>query len=100
MKYLSILLALFLYVGCASEKKENEKPAVVKVSLKIDGMVCTSCENSIKTKIAKVEGVKSVEVSQETGNAEVMFDASKVNTEKIIADIGALGYKASAKSAQ
>lgn len=100
MKILSFVLAIFVFIGCGSEKKEAPKPAVVKVFFKIDGMVCTSCEKSIESKLTKIEGVKFVNVSQENGDAEVEFDASKISEEKLIADIGALGYKASLKQLQ
>lgn len=100
MKILSFILAIFVFIGCGSEKKEAPKHAVVKVSFKIDGMVCTSCEKSIESKLTKIEGVKFVNVSQENGDAEVEFDASKISEEKLIADIGALGYKASLKQLQ
>lgn len=100
MKILSFVLALFVFIGCGSEKKESPKPAVVKVSFKIDGMVCTSCEKSIESKLTKIEGVKSVNVSQENGEAEVEFDATKLSEEQLIAGIGELGYKASVKLLQ
>ncbi len=100
MKILSFVLALFVFIGCGSEKKEAPKSTVVKVSFKIDGMVCTSCEKSIKSKLTKIEGVKSVNVSQESGDAEVEFDASKISEEKLIAGISELGYKAAVKSTQ
>ncbi|MFQ3598343.1 MAG: cation transporter [Chloroherpetonaceae bacterium] len=100
MKILSFVLVLFVFISCGSEKKEAPKPTVVKVSFKIDGMVCTSCEKSIESKLTKIEGVKSVNVSQENGDAEVEFDASKVSEEKLVADIVELGYKASVKQLQ
>ncbi len=100
MKILSFVLALFVFIGCGSEKKEAPKPAVVKVSFKIDGMVCSSCEKSIESKLTKIDGVKSVNVSQEVGGADVEFDASKISAEKLIADISELGYKVSIQSSQ
>jgi copper chaperone CopZ len=92
MKTLVVVFALIAFVGCASEKKVA--PKVVTVSFKVDGMVCNSCEESIKTKLTKVDGVKSVQVSQPDGKAIVAFDDSKINAETLAADIQALGYKA------
>lgn len=100
MKVLSFVLALFVFIGCGSEKKEAPKPAIVKVSFKIDGMVCTSCEKSIESKLTKIDGVKSVNVSKDDGEAEVEFDANKISEEKLIAGIGEMGYKASVKQLQ
>ncbi len=100
MKILTFALVLFVFIGCGPEKKDLPKPSLVKVSLKIDGMVCTSCEQSIESKLTKIDGVKSVQVSQETGDAEVEFDASKITEETLIAGISELGYKASIKQLQ
>lgn len=97
MKRLVFFLVIFVFIGCGSERP---KPNVVTVSFKIDGMVCASCEKSIESKLAQIDGVQSVEVDQKSGDAKVAFDASKVSEERLIADIGALGYKASAKSTQ
>ncbi|MGQ9806110.1 MAG: heavy-metal-associated domain-containing protein [Chlorobiales bacterium] len=100
MKILSFVLAIFVFIGCGTEKKEAPKPAVVKVSFKIDGMVCTSCKKSLESKLTKIEGVKSVNVSQENGEAEIEFDGLKVSEEKLITSIDELGYKATVKQLQ
>ncbi|MCS6988387.1 MAG: cation transporter [Chloroherpetonaceae bacterium] len=100
MRFVVFFLIFFVFIGCGSEKKEPSKANVVKVSLKIEGMVCSSCEKSIESKLAKLDGVQLVEVSQESGEAEVEFDASKVSEERLIAEIDAIGYKACAKTTQ
>lgn len=100
MKVLSFVLALFVFIGCGTEKKQAPKPAVVKVAFKIDGMTCSSCEKSIESKLTKIEGVKSVTISQENGEAEIEFDGLKVSEEKLITSIDELGYKATVKQLQ
>lgn len=97
MKILVFALALFVFIGCGSEKQETSKPAVVKVSLKIEGMVCSSCEKSIESRLTKIAGVQSVTVDHESSSAEVEFDASKTTQDQLIAGIEELGYKASVK---
>ena len=42
-----------------------------KVTVKIEGMMCTHCSGRVKKALEEVEGVKSAEVSHETGEAKV-----------------------------
>jgi copper chaperone CopZ len=93
ISFLALFTALMVSVGCS---KTATPPAekVITVSFKVDGMVCQSCEKSVKTALTKLDGVKSVEVSQPDGKAIVVFDESKQSSQKLIAGIEELGYKA------
>ncbi len=97
MRYMVIAL-LALVVGCSSGNRKDEakkaESTVQKINVSVSGMVCTSCEKSISTKVAKLDGVKSVVASQKDGTASVEFDNSKVNEKDVIAAIESLGYKA------
>ncbi len=61
-----------------------------EIKLKINGMMCTGCENRVKSALALVEGVEKVEADHNTGIVTVTskgdLDISKIK-EKII-DIG------------
>jgi len=61
-----------------------------KVKLKIEGMHCTSCAKLIKDKLESI-GVKA-KIDYKTGNAEIEFDESKTNIEKIKGTILESGY--------
>ncbi|MFN3385862.1 MAG: heavy-metal-associated domain-containing protein [Candidatus Thermochlorobacter sp.] len=93
----SFLLSLVV-IGCSAQKAEPPQAKIQKVNFAIDGMVCSSCEESIQTKLVKLEGVKSVEASTAKKCAIVEFDASKVSEKDLIATIESLGYKAVAQS--
>ena len=43
--------------------------------IKIKGMMCNGCEQTVSDAIQKVTGVHSVEVSHEQGTAKVTFDS-------------------------
>jgi Copper chaperone len=73
------LFFLLLFSSCAQRSQNAVTPTTQKVSFSISGMVCTSCEQSIQTKLAKIEGVKSVQASTAKQCATVEFDASKVS---------------------
>lgn len=47
------------------------------VTLKIDGMTCGGCVNSVRKVIAALNGVNSVDVSLEHAQATVSYDQEK-----------------------
>ncbi len=85
------LAAPLALAGAACEQPADEKT----VSVDVQGMVCTSCEEGIGHALEKLEGVVSSEVDHKQGRAEVRYDANKVKPEQIVATINELGYKAS-----
>lgn len=92
--FLFSFLVLLLVVGCNAPRQEKSEAQFQKVNFSVSGMVCTSCEQSIQTKLAKLDGVKSVEASAAKKCAVVEFDASKVSEKELIATLESLGYKA------
>ena len=61
-----------------------------ETKLKINGMMCTGCENRVKSAVSLIEGVEKVDADHNTGSVTVTskedLDISKIK-EKII-DIG------------
>ena len=55
-----------------------------KIHLMISGMSCIHCKNTVENSIKDLEGIKSVEVSLNPAFADVVFDESKINADKII----------------
>ncbi|RFM24477.1 MAG: hypothetical protein D0433_05695 [Candidatus Thermochlorobacter aerophilum] len=92
------LFFLLLFSSCAQRSQNAVTSTTQKVSFSISGMVCTSCEQSIQTKLVQMEGVKSVEASTAKKCATVEFDASKVSEKELIAAIESLGYKATVQT--
>lgn len=68
----------------------NEEPKTV--TLKITGMSCAGCANSIHTALSKTDGVISDEVKYPGDIAIIKYDASKVSEKEIIAVIEKAGY--------
>jgi len=64
----------------------------MKREIKIEGMTCGHCAMSITNEIATIEGVSSVVVDHEKGNAIV--ESENVSTEALSAAIEEAGYKA------
>lgn len=66
--------------------------AVLKV--KIPSMDCAACAVGIQAALRKQPGVVSAQVSYDTKEAVVRYDAAKLSPEQIIATIDASGFKA------
>ncbi len=69
--------------------------ALQTAELKITGMDCEVCAGVIQRKLLESRGVVRAEVRYPAGSATVEFDASQMNTEKLIAVVNSTGYKAS-----
>lgn len=69
----------------------DENTAVLKV--KIPSMDCAACALNIQSVLKKQAGVVSAQVSFDTKDAVVRYDATKLSPEKIIAAIDQTGFK-------
>ena len=65
------------------------------ITIKIKGMGCQNCVNAVTESLTELEGISKVNVSLEKELAEVEFDESKINADKMIAAIKELEYEAS-----
>jgi Cu+-exporting ATPase len=64
-----------------------------KVTLKLGGMSCTSCAQTIEKALTKTKGVKSVVVNFAAETAYVEFDTAVTGLEKLKAAVAATGYE-------
>ena len=77
-----------------NESKTLEVSATDKaVEIHTSGMTCTGCENTIKSKVKKVEGVKDVMADFKSNTVKASFDPAKTNPEAIKEAITSAGYK-------
>lgn len=85
-----------------SRALSNSDPAVSNVApgnsavlkVKIPSMDCAACAAGIQAMLRQQAGVQSAQVSFETKEAVVRYDASKVSPEKITSAIDETGFKA------
>lgn len=94
-----VVLALFPSYGV----KLVERPAVLApvsfaalqtAELKISGVDCPVCSGLIQRKLLETPGVVKAEVRYPAGSATVEFDATRINTEKLVAAVKDAGYEA------
>lgn len=74
--------------------KKNKTKIGKVVTLKIDGMHCTSCSMSIDGELEDLPGLNSATTSYAKALTKVEYDPEKVDLEKIKTTIKALGYGA------
>ena len=68
--------------------------ALQTTELKITGMDCPVCSGVIQRKLLETPGVVKAEVRYPAGSATVEFDATRTNTEKLVAVVKDAGYEA------
>lgn len=67
---------------------------MVQKTMKIEGMSCASCAQTVEKAAAKLAGVKEANVNLMTEKLTVQFDEAKTNMEDIKSAVDASGYKA------
>jgi mercuric ion transport protein len=77
----------------AANAEDNAPANSKRVTFKVEGMTCASCEPAIRLALQKTPGVKRADVSYERGNAIVDYDPAQVTPEKLRDVINGTGYK-------
>jgi len=62
--------------------------------IKIQGMHCHKCEQSIQKALGEQPGVHEAEVDFNSGQASVLFDGSAVTVAQLMQTIDEVGYQA------
>ena len=68
----------------------------MKTRLKVTGMSCENCVQSITKTLRSVEGVHDAKVDLASGIAEVDFDETKTNVEALCAAVDDIGFDSAA----
>ena len=76
----TLAMTLMLVVGTAVLSAQgNASTAAKKCVIEISDMACSSCASTVQKVLMKMDGVKAAEVSQPSGTASVIYDASKTD---------------------
>ena len=78
----------------ASNTEEINTEKLTTVEIKVEGMTCTGCENTVTNAIMELSGINHAKLSHIDGNAIVEFDSSKTNKDAIVDAINGSGYRA------
>jgi len=71
-----------------------QQSALETVTLKVDGMWCTSCSYIVRGGLSKIPGVVEAKVLARKGTAIVTFDPAQVDVAALIAAVSNYGYPA------
>ena len=63
------------------------------VTLKIDGMHCGACAETIKSLVEKQPGVHAVSVSFDEGRARVLYDSNATGEDHLVAVVQEPGFR-------
>ena len=96
--FIFITIAL-LILSIPADNAWSIEGKVNQVTLKIEGMTCSSCPAMIKTALKKLDGVVDADVSYRDAKATVRYHDGKVTVEQMIKAIEGIGMKASLPAA-
>jgi copper chaperone len=97
MKFIAILSLFVIFMSCTNTEApeaEINPDYVISVQLKVTGMTCGGCENTIQTKLSELPGVDSVKASHIDSSTLVLFDSTLLSSDKILAAFEKLPYEA------
>ena len=94
----NLVVATCLLALASGPSLATEETTKASTTLDIKGMTCGGCVAAVKVALKKTEGVEAYDVSLEKNEADVQFDPSKTDAEKIAAAVSKTGFKASVKS--
>jgi len=63
-----------------------------KTTLKLEGMTCSSCAQTIEKALNKTDGVDQAQVNFAAEKAYVDYDSSKVDENKLVEVVKGTGY--------
>ena len=102
-----IVLFFVLFISCQDKSTETnetteakkEKPekvdtSLAEMTLRVKGMTCTGCENTIKSGLEELKGVASVKASHKDSMAIIQYTLNEVTIEQIRDKIKEKGYVA------
>jgi copper chaperone CopZ len=105
MKKLFLFLSIMgMLVACSSTDKKAKTSGLIMdttqlstIVLKVGGMSCTGCEQTISKAVESLPGVNKATASYTDSVATVVFDPKLVTTEQISNKINEVGYTVLAK---
>lgn len=62
-------------------------------TLKIEGMRCNGCAQTIKALLEREDGVKAAELSLKKGEARVLYDPKAIDEKRIMSAVEKPGYR-------
>jgi copper chaperone CopZ len=97
-KFIPTLILIAAIAACTSkqapktEAKPEAKPVLVEANLKVEGMHCDDCENSIAKGVTQLADIDSIKANYLDSTAFVRFDSNKTTVAEISKAIEERGF--------
>jgi copper chaperone len=93
-----VFIAMLILIASACSPKKSANQAItsaepVSVELSITGMSCMGCVETVRSSIAQMNGIDSVNVSLDKASAIVTFEPQVTDTASIRKAVELNGYK-------
>ena len=66
---------------------------MIKKSLKVEGMTCQHCVQTITNSLEDKQGIETVAINIDKKEVRIEFDEANINLEQISSEIVALGFE-------
>ena len=76
----------------------RRKAGMKSITLKVEGMHCDGCAQTIEALVGAEEGVKAIAVTYKTGEARILFDPARTSEVTLIALIKRPGFRVAGPS--
>lgn len=90
-----LLIPPIMHTEVDMDEASNINPITVTAQLRIGGMTCASCVNSIERGLSTEQGIIAVQVSLLAESASITYTPSITNTDQMIEYIEDMGFDAS-----
>jgi len=87
-------VGLNVYTYAKSAALENTMKSGVEMTIPVKGMVCMTCEITVKSAVKKLPGIHEVKASARDQLVRVSYDPAKTSLDEIISAINGTGFKA------
>lgn len=77
----------------ARARNTRRKAGMKSITLKVEGMRCDGCAQTIEALVGAEDGVKAISVTYKTGEARILFDPARTSEDKLTALIKRPGFR-------
>jgi len=95
-KVFMAVLLLVIFTACKQNKPPDpniSSAEPVRIELSISGMMCMGCVETVRSSIAQLPGIDTVNVSLDKSNAIVAYKSHEIDSVKIRKAVEINGYK-------
>lgn len=75
-----------------SARLKNSSPSFEDITLLVGGMMCHECVSKVRNSVARINGVRRVDVSLDNGRANVTYETTQTDPCSIQAAVNDLGF--------